>query len=71
MLTPIALVGYRNYLQQAQRWATSTVNGQISTLRAWCAWLTEECYLEADPARCIKLVNRQEASSREGLNNPN
>jgi site-specific recombinase XerD len=42
-------------------------NGHLSALRAWCAWLTEERYLEVNPARRIKLVGRQEASSREGL----
>ncbi|BCL84699.1 tyrosine recombinase XerC [Ktedonobacteria bacterium brp13] len=68
-LTPIALVGYRNYVQRTQRRATSTVNGQVSALRAWCAWLTEEHYLEVNPAKRLKLVGRQEASSREGLNN--
>jgi len=67
-LTPIALVGYRNYVQRTQHRATSTVNGQISALRAFCAWLTEERYLEANPAKRLKLVGRQEASSREGLN---
>lgn len=66
-LTPIALVGYRNELQRTQGRATSTVNGHLSALRAWCAWLTEERYLEVNPARRIKLVGRQEASSREGL----
>src|SRR6476646_5176376 len=45
-LTPLALVGYRNYIQRVQRRATSTVNGQISALRAWCAWLTQEHYVE-------------------------
>jgi site-specific recombinase XerD len=67
MLTPIALVGYRNEVQRKQGRATSTVNGHLSALRAWCAWLTEERYLEVNPARRIKLVGRQEASSREGL----
>ncbi|SRR6266851_1264962 len=66
-LTPITLVGYRNELQRTQGRATSTVNGHLSALRAWCAWLTEERYLEVNPARRIKLVGRQEASSREGL----
>lgn len=66
-LTPIALVGYRNYVQRTQRRATSTVNGQISALRAFCAWLTEERYLEVNPAKRLKLVGRQKASSREGL----
>ncbi len=66
-LTPIALAGYRNYVQRTQRRATSTVNGQVSALRAWCAWLTEEHYLEVNPAKRLKLVGRQDASSREGL----
>ncbi len=66
-LTPIALVGYRNEVQRTQSRATSTVNGHLSALRAWCAWLTEERYLEVNPARRIKLVGRQEASKREGL----
>src|SRR5437868_1074506 len=66
-LTPIALVGYRNELQRTQGRATSTVNGHLSALRAWCAWLTEEHYLEVNPARRIKLVGRQGASKREGL----
>ena len=43
------------------------MNGHISALRAWCAWLTVERYLETNPAKRIKLVGRQEASSREGL----
>jgi site-specific recombinase XerD len=44
------------------------VNGQISALRAFCAWLTEERYLEVNPAKRLKLVGRQEASTRSGLN---
>jgi site-specific recombinase XerD len=66
-LSPITLVGYRNFLQRTQARATSTVNGHVSALRAWCAWLTEQHYLEVNPAKRIKLVGRQEASSREGL----
>jgi len=67
-LTPITLVGYRHYVQHTQRRATSTVNGQISALRAFCSWLTEERYLEVNPAKRLKLVGRQDTSSREGLN---
>jgi site-specific recombinase XerD len=67
-LSPITLVGYRNYVQRTQQRATSTVNGQISALRAFCAWLTEERYLEVNPAKRLKLVGRQEASTRSGLN---
>lgn len=61
-LTPIALVGYRHYVQRTQHRATSTVNGQVRALRAWCAWLTEERYLEVNPAKRLKLVGRQDAS---------
>ena len=66
-LSPITLVGYRNFLQRTRARATSTVNGHVSALRAWCAWLTEQRHLEINPAKHIKLVGRQEASSREGL----
>ena len=62
-LTPIALVGYRNEVQRTQGRATSTVNGHLSALRAWCAWLTEERYLEVNPARRIKLVGRLSTSA--------
>lgn len=67
LLTPITLVGYRNFLQRTQGRATSTVNGHVSALRAWCSWMTEQHYLDINPAKRIKLVGRQEASSREGL----
>jgi len=67
LLTPITLVGYRNIPQRTLGRAISTVNGYISALRAWCALLTEQHYLEVNPAKRIKLVGRQEASSREGL----
>src|SRR5260221_3264749 len=37
-LTPIALIGYRNALQHELHRSTSTVNLQVSALRAWCGW---------------------------------
>ena len=67
VLTPMTLVGYRLFLQQHRRLSTSTVNGHLSALRAWCAWLTEEQYLETNPAKRLKLVGRESASKREGL----
>jgi site-specific recombinase XerD len=66
-LTPIALIGYRNYLQHEQRKSVSTINLQVSTLRAWCGWLTEQGYLPADPAARVKLVGGGASSSRAGL----
>ena len=66
-LTPITLISYRNWVQHTQSRATSTVNGHLSALKAWCAWLTEHRHLETNPAKRLKLVGHQEASSREGL----
>lgn len=57
-LSPITLIGYRNFLQRTQQRATSTVNGHISALRAWCAWLTVERYLETNPAKRINRESR-------------
>ena len=66
-LTPIALIGYRNELQHAQHKSISTINLQVSALRAWCGWMTEQGYLAADPAAHVKLVGGEGASSRKGL----
>ena len=66
-LTPIALIGYRNALQHEQRKSKSTVNLQVSALRSWCGWMTEQGYLAADPAAHVKLVGGEGSSSRTGL----
>jgi integrase/recombinase XerC len=66
-LTPIALIGYRNDLQHEQHQSISTINLQVSALRAWCGWLTEQGYLAADPAAHVKLVGGETSSSRKGL----
>src|SRR5712691_10727639 len=66
-LTPIALIGYRNELQHEQHKSAGTVNLQVSALRAWCGWLTEQGYLAADPAAHVKLVGGEASSSRKGL----
>lgn len=66
-LTPIALIGYRNELQHAQHKSTSTINLQVSALRAWCGWMTEQGYLASDPAAHVKLVGQEKALERSGL----
>src|SRR5258708_4075595 len=66
-LTPIALMGYRNELQHEQHKALSTINGRISALRAWCAWLVDQSYLTIDPAARIKLISGEAGSKRDGL----
>lgn len=64
-LSPIALVGYHNSVQRTQRRATSMVNEQLSVVRAFCAWLTQERYLEVNPAKRLQLGGRQDAASRK------
>jgi len=66
-LTPIALIGYRNELHHVQHKSISTINLQVSALRAWCGWMTEQGYLAADPAVHVKLIGGETASSRRGL----
>jgi site-specific recombinase XerD len=66
-LTPIALIGYRNFLQHEQHKSISTINLRISALRAWCAWLVDQSYLPLDPAARVKLIGGEAGSKREGL----
>src|SRR5712692_330100 len=66
-LTPIALIGYRNFLQHEQHKSISTINLRISALRAWCAWLVDQGYLPLDPAARVKLIGGESGSKREGL----
>lgn len=66
-LTPITLIGYRNNLQYEQHKSTNTINVQVSALRSWCDWMTEQGYLAADPAAHVKLIGGETASSRKGL----
>jgi site-specific recombinase XerD len=66
-LTPIALAGYRSALQQSQ--ATSTTNVHVAALRAWCYWLTEQGYLEENPAQHLKSVGRVDRDAPEPLSN--
>jgi site-specific recombinase XerD len=66
-LTPIALVGYRNHLQHHQAKATSTVNGHVAVLRAWCGWLHEHGHIAINSAARFKFVGRQTAAAPHGL----
>jgi site-specific recombinase XerD len=66
-LTPIALAGYRSYLQKKNE--TSTVNVHISALRSWCQWLVEHDYLDESPATRLKLVRQVQSDAPEPLSN--
>ncbi|GHO83213.1 hypothetical protein [Dictyobacter formicarum] len=67
VLTLIALIGYRNFLQHEQHKSISTINLRISALRAWCAWLADQGYLPLDLATRMRLASGEAGSTREGL----
>jgi site-specific recombinase XerD len=64
-LTPITLIAYRNRLQKDHA-ATKTVNLHVNALRKWCAWLTEQGYIDRNPAT-LKEVKIQGVAYKEGL----
>lgn len=66
-LSSVILIRYCNFLQRTQKCATGTVNVYVSALPVWWAWMTFERYLVSNPAKRIKLVGRQEASSHKRL----
>jgi len=66
-LTPIALVGYRNFLQHGQGKATSTINIHVAALRAWCTWLHDQQLVAVNPAAHFKFVGRQTPGEPIGL----
>ena len=74
VLAPIALIGYRNYLQHEQQKSVNTINLRISALRAWCEWLVDQGYMANNPSSRVKLVSINKdggtSSRREGLTGP-
>jgi site-specific recombinase XerD len=64
-LTPIALMGYRAYLQKKR--ATATVNVHLAALRAWCQWLVQNKYLVENPATNLKFVGQVQTIAPEPL----
>jgi site-specific recombinase XerD len=55
-LTPIALMGYRQAIQQHR--TTATTNLHVAALRAWGSWLADQGLLEENPAARLKSVGR-------------
>jgi site-specific recombinase XerD len=53
-LTPIALMGYRQAIQQYR--TTATTNLHVAALRAWNSWLADQGLREENPAERIKSV---------------
>jgi len=64
-LTPIALMGYRQAMQQNR--ATATTNLHVAALRAWGSWLADQRFLEADPAERLKSMGHVKADAPVSL----
>ncbi|MEM3094245.1 MAG: tyrosine-type recombinase/integrase [Nitrososphaera sp.] len=66
-LTPITLIGYRNYLQHDRIRAANTINIHVAALRAWCIWLVEQHLISINPAARLRSVGRQTPSQPKCL----
>lgn len=64
-LTPIAMMGYRQAIQQNR--TTATTNLHVAALRAWGSWLADQRLLEADPAERLKSVGHVKADAPVSL----
>ena len=64
-LTPIALMGYRQALQQHR--ATATANLHVAALRAWNQWLTECGFLDENPAERLKTIGHVKSDAPVSL----
>jgi site-specific recombinase XerD len=64
-LTSIDLTAYAQHLQQTA--AVSTVNVHVCALRSFCAWLTEQGYIDRNPALRLKAVGAGEPLSPKAL----
>ena len=64
-LTPIAMMGYRQAIQQDR--STATTNLHVAALRAWGSWLADQRLLAADPAERLKSVGHVRADAPVSL----
>jgi site-specific recombinase XerD len=64
-LTPIDLTGYTQQLQQTAK--ASTVNVHVCALRSFCAWLTDQGYIDKNPALRIKAAGPGEPLAPKAL----
>jgi site-specific recombinase XerD len=64
-LTPIDLTGYTQYLQQTAK--ASTVNVHVCALRSFCSWLTDQDYIDRNPALRIKAAGSGEPLAPKAL----
>ena len=64
-LTPIAMMGYRQAIQQSR--TTATTNLHVAALRAWGSWLADQRFVDADPADRLKSVGHVKADAPVSL----
>jgi site-specific recombinase XerD len=64
-LTPIAMMGYRQAMQQNR--TTATTNIHVAALRAWGSWLADRRFVDADPAERLKSVGHVKADAPGSL----
>ncbi len=64
-LTPIDLTGYTQRIQQTAK--ASTVNVHVCALRSFCAWLTDNGYVERNPALRLKAIGMPEPLAPKSL----
>ena len=64
-LTPIAMMGYRQTMQQNR--TTATTNIHVAALRAWGSWLSDRRFVDADPAERLKSVGHVKADAPGSL----
>lgn len=64
-LTPIDLTGYTQQIRQTAK--ASTVNVHVCALRSFCAWLTDNGYVERNPALRLKAIGMPEPLAPKSL----
>jgi site-specific recombinase XerD len=64
-LTPIDLTGYTQQIRRTTK--ASTVNVHVCALRSFCAWLTENSYVERNPALRLKSIGMPEPLTPKSL----
>src|SRR5215216_785861 len=64
-LTPIDLTGYTQHTQRIAK--ASTVNVHTCALRSFCAWLTDNGYVDRNPALRLKAIGMPEPLAPKSL----
>ena len=58
------ITDFRNHLRRDQGQAVATINRNLVTIRRFFAWLTEQGYISANPAKLVKELKRMELAPK-------